>query len=63
MAVALQGSSLVTQDLDLYPSGDRANLSRLALALTEADAYQYHAADVWVPITGDTLAARQVATR
>ena len=61
VGVALHGSALVTQDLDICPSSGLENLARLAAALTEVDAYQFHQPEVWVPLTGAALAMRKVA--
>jgi hypothetical protein len=38
LAAALRGAPLITADLDLCPSADRANLERLALALRDLTA-------------------------
>lgn len=60
LAVQAHGHVRTTQDVDVLPSPDRANLERLALALRSLDAHSEKGDDT--PIDAERIAAAQTLT-
>ena len=65
VAARLAGAPVVTEDIDVTPATDRANLERLAAALRELDARLRSAADpdgVLFPVDAEMLASADMWT-
>jgi hypothetical protein len=62
-AARIAGAPVVTEDVDVTPARDRANLGRLAVALRELDARLRSATDpegVPFPVDADMLASAEI---
>ena len=62
LAARLHGSPLLTEDVDITPSVDRENLTRLAAALRELEARLRGAEDVEFPLDDRSLASAETLT-